>query len=234
MPLSITIGDYTGTVPVNDNDLTLGQRIEFERAYGSDIAAAMQRIKEIGEDKTLTDEERTAKLDGELYEHRINMACWTVEFFAKIPGEVVQNTDIYSLLNVYEPVDDMIERIMGRQCIETYYMFEGEFWEIAPPFLDFKSKMTVGEFVTAKQIIKEYNALQKNRMESLLPLCAIYFRKAGEAFDEDNLIEGSDRWEQMKRLPLSYAMDVAFFLTSSMNLLEKTLTRLKDLQESET
>jgi hypothetical protein len=57
----------------------------------------------------------------------------------------------------------------------------------------------------------------------MVKLCAIYFRKKGEPYSEEFLYEDSDRIKLMHELPMNYAMQVGFFLTSSLSFWINTL-----------
>jgi hypothetical protein len=155
--------------------------------------------------------------------YRMELACKTLAFFGKIPLDIVENTSIMQMMTVYrhtmqgysEDVD------FGREeKLQNVFDWQGDLWEIAPPVLDNNSDMTFGEFLNAKQVIKDLYELGNEKWSPLLGLCCVYFRKKGEAYNES--LSTGERMELLKTLPFPYALQVAFFLKISQDSWRKT------------
>lgn len=86
------------------------------------------------------------------------------------------------------------------------YMFEGEVYELPEREM---TNSTVIEFAEAAQFQANTERLQNGHMLSLIDVIAVLLRKPGEAYSEE--VYERNR-AAFARLPLSDALDVAFFL----------------------
>ena len=209
--MTISIENITYTLPASLMDVTLQQRIDFDKQYGKDLRS---KLKAIAEAKDSIPREM------DFTEYTLDLACKTLSFFGDIPLDVIQNTNILEVLEVYH-------RVMRAMTDETNFqdpdfklvqefVWMGEEWVIQPPELKNDSKMTFGEFIDSKQIVQDLYQLGEQKWESLLGLSSIYFRKKGEAYSESlSNVEGK-RYQLLKTLPLEYALHVGFFLSASL------------------
>jgi hypothetical protein len=171
-------------------EVTLGERIEYENTYG----------KELRENKEIIDIEREVVLK-------------TVSFFGKIPVDVLENTQYEDVLVIYDEVlhffsDDIDFNAVHN--VQREFVWNDEMWVLSEPELKQDSKILFGEFIDAKQSVQNGEA---NMWTALLSLCSIFLRKKGEPYDKNYAIEGP-RMQLMKTLPLTYAIEVGFFLNS--------------------
>lgn len=208
--MRLTINGNQVVIPSSLSEFSLGQRIEFQEEYGNDLDAWAQRIlaMEDGIDKEL-----------EVTEFQFEKMFRTFAFFAGCTPEALKDSEFvddianiyYSCLSVLFENEDKVE-------LQQEYIWKGEAWVLHPPALKHGDKMTFGEFIDAKQIVKDLSDLGKSQWDKLLRLSAIYLRRPSEEYQEAFLYDNSERIELMKELPMDIAISVGFFLTGSMQL----------------
>lgn len=212
--MQILINGKSVTIPSSLQEMTLGQRIDYYNAHGREVDEQLTALLEMeeGMDRSMVE-----------MDFIVDKAYRTVGFFAgidpealKADGQLDEVMAIYqtSLASILEE-EDAMELVMRHE-------WNGEAWVIAPPKLSAGSEMTFGEFVDSKAIVQNLVALGASRWESLQNLAAIYLRKEGEAYTDKFLQEGSERLELMRELPMSIALHVGFFLTTSVNIWQNT------------
>jgi hypothetical protein len=87
------------------------------------------------------------------------------------------------------------------------YLFEGETYALPERMM---TNATVIEFAEAAQFQANSEKLLNGHMHSLIDVIAVLLRKEGEAYSEEVYQRNRAAFE---RLPLSIALDIAFFLT---------------------
>lgn len=209
--MQITIEDVQYNLPASLMDITLQQRIDFDKQYGKDIR---EKLKAITEAK----ESITREMD--FTEYTLDLACKTLSFFGKIPLDIIQNTNITEVLEVYHRVmramtDEVNFNDPDFQLVTVFHWMNEE-WVIHPPVLKNNSQMTYGEFIDSKQIVQDLYELGEQKWEALLALSSIYFRKKNEAYSESLSNVEEPRYNLLKSLPLEYALHVGFFLSASL------------------
>lgn len=192
--------------------VTLGQRVAFDKLYGKDLREKLKKIIEIKE-------EILQELDFASYQ--CDMACKTLSFFSGCPLDTVMNTDIndvqiiyYELLKTFTEEVDFAEK---QEQLMSEIHWKDQEWVIAPPELGYESPMTFGEFLDAKQIVKNTWEFSQEKWECLLQLCCVYLRNKDEPYNATLIRENGQRYNLFKDLPFSYAMQVGFFLSSSLS-----------------
>lgn len=193
----ITIEGIEYKIPATLSEITLNERIEFDRVYGKDLRE--QR-------KTLIENE-----EGET-EYLIDAACKALSFYGKIDLEIVQQTAIEDVLVIQREVLHEFTAdfdFNDPEMVVSEIEWKGETWMIAPPELTNMSEMKFGEFLDSKQSVQNCQDQGEEIWGALLPLCCIYLRKKGEKYTE-SLLTG-EREKLMKTLPLDHAMRVFFF-----------------------
>lgn len=208
--MRILLNDTEYVIPSSLSEFTLGQRIDFYNQHGKELEEMYKSILEI--------KDETEK-EFETAEFQFELMFRTFSFFTGVDIEVLKESafvdqiaSIYfsSLHCLFEEEHELQPR--------TEFEWNGDVWELHPHELKHGSKMTFGEFIDAKQTVKDLLELGKGKWEYMLPLCAIYLRKKGEAYQKDFLFEDSERLDLMKSLPMDIALQVGFFLTGSMNM----------------
>lgn len=214
--MRININDKEVVFPSSLSEYTLGQRIAFEQEHGVILNKMLESILAMADDE---------KRELELINFQLEKMFRTFAFFAGCTLEAVQDAKFvddvsiiyYSCLAVLFEEEDKME-------LQRSFTWEGAEWEISPPELKHGDKMKFGEFIDAKQVVKDMADLGRGKWEAMLPLCAIYLRKKDEPYKQEFLYEGSDRMELMKKLPMDMAMQVGFFLSGTMNFYLNTST----------
>jgi hypothetical protein len=215
--MKITIDDRDYELPASLNAVTLGQRIEFDNTHGKELREQLKKLIEM--------KEGPAK-EMEFTDYHCQLACKSLSFFAGIPLDIVYNTAIEDVLIMYhntmkgyaEDVDFAAKEFELNQA----FTWNDEIWMLAAPELKHDSKMTFGEFLDAKQWVKNLYELGQDKYEALLMLACVYLRKKGEPYSKELSNEGGERYRLMKSLPLDYALHVGFFLIDSIHSWLKT------------
>lgn len=215
--MTITIEGTQYTIPSSLMAITLGDRIEFDKQYGKDLQELLKKISDMKEGPAR---------DLEFTDYHCQLACKTLSFFGKIPLDIIENTAIDEVLTIYHHTMKLMSEdvdFKGPEFIlKQEFLWQDEYWQIAPPELKHDSAMTFGEFLDAKQWVKNLWELGQEKWEAILMLCCVYFRKKGERYDKQWAMDGSDRYQLMKSLPLEYALHVGFFLSGTMHGYLKT------------
>ncbi len=212
--MRILLNDKEVVFPSSLAEFTLGQRIDFHNRYGKDLEE-MARSVDAMEDGPEKELERTHLF----FERMIK----TFAFFTGAEEEALKESEfIDDIYNIYQSNMLLLFTEEEDMVIQTEYIWNNEIWELHPPELKHGSKMTFGEFIDSKQLVKDMMEVGSGKWDYMLPLCAIYLRKKGEAYQKEFLYEGSDRMELMKQLPMSIALAVGFFLSGSVDIYLKT------------
>lgn len=223
--MKLRINDREVTLPSSLAEITLGQRIAFHNEHGKELEEALTGILEMEEgfERSMVEMEFT-----------MQQAIRSFAFFTGADLEAVRESECLSdILAVYHAClrglleEEEVVELRGR------YTWKGEKWELAPPVLENSSAMTFGEFIDSKNIVQQLNQLGNGRWEALQALCAIYLRKAGEAYDKTFADEGSERYQMMAGLPMDIAIEVAFFLSSSLSIYLNTSASLTTAETPE-
>jgi len=210
--ISITIEGKAYQLPASIMDITLQDRIDFDQKYGMKLRGQLKKIIEMrdGVDREM-----------EFTSYHFELATKTLSFFGKVPLDVVENTNITDVLSMYHTsvrmITDEIDFSDKEFKLQLEFKWEGDTWWIAPPVLKQDSAMSFGEFIQAKQVVKNMYKLGDQKYASLLPLACVYFRKKGEEFSDELLVEDGPRQQLLKSLPLQYALHVGFFLNSCLH-----------------
>lgn len=202
------------SIPNMLEDITLGQRIEFYRQYGAELDELAKTISEMPEGQEREAEESLFML---------RSAIETFSFYSGIPlEEVKESMAMEQVLNIYTANLAVLVQQEREITLLQSYNWKGEEWLIAAPELRPDSKMTFNEFITAKEIVRQMAQVGTGNWEPLPYLCAIYFRKKDEQYQEDFVLPESERLKLMYELPLNIALSVGFFLADTMSIYSQT------------
>lgn len=186
-------------------ELTLGQYIDFYNRWGREHDQRWRDIQAMPEG-----EERNDKYT----EYDVDVALQTYSFYSGIPFEELYKdvTAIYLKQN----------EIFASQAIEESklkyegsFNWNGEKWAIQPLY-DYTPKMTHEQFEISQDLALIFSDFQDGKIESILYLCASYFRKVGEKYTSDFGSLGNERAELMRTLPLSHALRVKKYMVDSL------------------
>jgi hypothetical protein len=218
------------SLPVTLNQITVRQKIEFDRLYRDKINEMYANTFKLDDQGEL---EEMDEIEASLF--KVNVAVMNISFFTGIPLEEVENEmSVDDVMNLYYScIHQMYEEQENIELQETY-LFKDQLWFIEPPYLTNESKTTFNQLVTSKQVIKQMQELSAGKYEAIPYLAAIYLRKEDEEFQEDWLNEGAERLEMMYDLPMDIANAIAFFLQNSMGSYLKTLAYSPEEDQPET
>ena len=201
--MKILINDKEVQLPISHREVTLGQRIDYENQYGKALREQLDAISKI-EDEF----EKEVELAG----YHLQKMYSIFAFFAGTTVEAVKECtyvdQVFSIYNnllkplVEDPEVDEQERL---------FFWNNEIWELPEAELKHGSPMTFGEFIDAKQLIKDHIDMGGNKLEYLPKICAIFLRRQEEAYEESFLFEDSHRLQLMHSLPMDIAAAVSFF-----------------------
>lgn len=225
--ITVTINNKQYHIRTSLMEITLQQRLDWDIQYGGYFKKQLEDILKI-------EDELAKEID--YYAYTIELAVKTISFFNDIPLDVVENCDLNQVLALYHTSIYLMSEdtdFHNKEIADvTHVQWNGQDWEIQPPFLNNTSEMTAGEFIQAKQIISNVYEIGQQKWQALLPLCCIYLRKKGESYSDALISEEGERMKLMRELPLQHALSVAFFLSDSMNLFMNTF-RFSESQEAE-
>lgn len=210
--MRITIDGNHYELPATLHSVTLSQRIDFDKQHGKGLRDQLKKLIEI-KDPVVRDIDFTA--------YHCQLACKTLSFFAGIPLDIVEQTKLDEVLTLYHELmkgySEDIDFASKEFQIQNEFIWNDETWVIAAPELKHDSAMNFGEFLDAKQWVKNLYELSQEKYESLLMLCCVYFRKKGEKYTKELCNNEGPRCLLLKTLPFDYAMHVGFFLSASMS-----------------
>jgi hypothetical protein len=234
--MKVTVNNVEHDIPFNLTDVTLKRFIEYYVTYGRELDKELLDILNTDYRKVLLEKgfgdfteadielERNIDIDNHIDKEALSWyTFWSgCDFF-----EAKDMPDVQPLLAQYR----MFKQLLSQEEEETLAVpkeidWNDEKWSIQNHVLDSKSVMTFDEVVTSKEVIRQVNRLGLGRWEALPYLCAIFFRKKNEQFDEEFVQEGSDRMNLMELLPMKHALQVAFFLSICVNIWKSTSASL--------
>ncbi len=217
--MKFTYQDTTYNFPTTLGDISLRQRIEFDKTYGKSI---IDRKNEIFKKDDNGNDLPVDEVESMLF--NIEIAIKNFSFFTGISiNEVSDNISVESVLTVYHACFKGLYEQMDKITLEDSYLWNDEFWFIEKPELSFQSQITFNELIVSKQIIKQMHDLGAGHWDAMPYLAAIFLKRKDEVFDESWMAPNSERVQMMQDLPMDIAMAIGFFLQISMSLYTKTL-----------
>jgi len=214
--MRVKINDKEVIIPSSLSEITIGQRIEFHNQYGRQLDEMLDSIQQMKDEyfKEL-----------ELIQWHAEKMYRTFAFFAGTSPEALKASKfIDEISNIYYSCLHVLMDEEQKMELQHEFIWKDQEWQISPPEVKRGDKMTFGELIDAKQIIQNMVQLGRGKWEYMVRLCAIYLRKKGEQYDESFLFDDSDRLKMMYELPMNIAMQVGFFLTSTLSSWMNTST----------
>lgn len=196
----LKLNDTEIQIPQTFGDITLGQRIELHALYGRDLAARANDIGQMdeGEDKEIA-----------LAELTLDRMFQVFAYFAGCTVEAVKQSDyVDQVATVYfGALAPLLEEPSAADS--NVFVWDGVRWYLPHHELKHGDLMTFGEFIDAKQLVKDHIETGGDGLEYLPKICAVFLRKEGEPYQESFLYEQSDRLQLMHSLPMDIAASVA-------------------------
>lgn len=218
------------SLPVTLNQVTVRQKIEFDRLYRDKINEMYSNTFKVDENGEL---EEMDEIEASIF--KVSVATMNISFFTGISlEEVEKEMSVDDVMNLYYSCIHQLYEEQEHIELQESYLFKDKLWQIEPPYLNNESKTTFNQLVTSKQVIKQMQELSAGKYEAIPYLAAIYLKQENEEFKEEWLNTGSERLELMYDLPMDIANAIAFFLQNSMGSYLKTLVFSQEVDQVET
>jgi hypothetical protein len=215
--LPIRINDISYDIPTTLSEITLGQFLDFYTKYGSDLD---QQLKKILERTYEDDFDRQIDLS----HHEDQEALGWFSFWTGQDLFSISEADASPLIVLYRSI-----KILLMASEEASYdlpaeiEWNGDLWQISDFKVTPKSQFTFNELLTSKEVVRQTKSLGRGKWHALPYLACVFFRKIGEKYSEEFVMEGSERMALILSLPLEHALKIAFFLSVSINIYTKAL-----------
>ena len=213
--MRVVINDKEVVIPSSLSEITLGQRIDFHNQYGKELDQMLTSIMEM---------EEGPERELEVAQYHFERMFMTFGFFAGVEPEALKESKfIDDIANIYYSSLQVLFEDENNLDPQRLFNWKGEVWEIAPPLLSQSSKMKFGEIIDSKQIVQDLIELGAGKWEMMQKLAAIFLRKQDEPYRKEFMYEDSERLQLMRELPMDIALQIGFFLSSSINFCQNTL-----------
>jgi hypothetical protein len=203
--ISILLNDQPILIPQSLDEFTLGERARFQREHGIELFKLLQQAQAIKD-----------KADKEIFEvHYMYESMFRAfSFFTGVDIDVLKQCDfVDEIARCYHNwIKPLFNEDTGAELKRSFSWLDEE-WTLPDPELTQGSPMTFGEFIDAKQFVKNIADDGGSKWDYLPAIATIYLRKKGEKYSEHFLYEDSERLRAMEKLPMSIAVQVGFFLS---------------------
>ncbi len=203
--MKIIVNDREVNLPISHQEVTIGQVIDFDDQYGREFKERFQKISEIEDD---------FEMEVELASYNFDLAMTLFAFFAGATVEAVKESRQY-VDEIFKIGNDILKPLIYEHPTvddqQRLFEWNGDIWALPEPLLIHGSPMTFGEFIDAKQLIKDQIEVGVDKLEYLPKICAIFLRRQDEAYAESFLYENSHRLQLMHSLPMDIAAAVSVF-----------------------
>lgn len=220
--MQVSINNQSCEVPFDLAAITLGDFIAYQDEYGADLDKLLIEItqKEHEGDEEDIELQKLVDFDSHL---DMEALAWFSFWTKSDLFEVKDQPFITPVLEQYRLLRNIIKEQM--QDAEILFPLEiswnNELWSIQDFKVNPASEMSFNEIITSKETMRQLDSLGKGQWQALIYLCAIYFRKKDEAFEDEMVFEEGERMTLLKTLPLNIAIKVSFFLNSCVSIWKK-------------
>lgn len=210
--MQIEVNGEVKNIPSDLSQVTLGQFIKWSDEYGKALDAGLGHILEADyEDEMYREFDIESHIDKEAL-------SWCSFFTGCDFFEIQKSKEASELIDNYRIIRMLLKQSeINAVDFPVFIEWNAEKWVIQDFRVDPKSPMDFNEIVTSKEAMRQLMMVGKGKWDSLLYLCAMFLRKEGEPFKDEFIHEGSDRLQLMESLPMTYALNVAFFLNSCVS-----------------
>lgn len=207
--MTIYLNDKTIELPSSLAEITIGQRIAFNQQHGAELNAMLETIAKIQDD---FDKDQT------MIQFNLEKMIRVFAFLSGADVEAIRESEFLDVVSVvYYATLEALFRDSYEPELKTEFSFKDEEWTLSEPQLKNGSTMSFGEFIDAKQLVKDMIDNEVGKWEVVHHLACIYLRKKGEPYKEEFLYEDSERIKLFQNLPMDIAAQVDFFLSGTMN-----------------
>lgn len=214
--MQLTVNNTACEVPYSLMTIKLDDYLRYHDEYGRELNKSLTAILE----KKYREDEELDKLVA-LEEYLDNEALAWNSFWTGFDLFEVRNDPhiVTPIFEAHRKRRHLIKPIQDESLVFPLKInWKGETWVVNDYKVTGNTQIVFNEIVTSKETIRQIFSIGKDRIDALPYLCGIFFRKKGEKFSDKLVEEGSERMELLKTLPLKYAFQVAFFLTSCVNI----------------
>lgn len=198
-------------VPFDADAIPLGKYMEYHNEFGKALDKELDEIVK----STKSDDDKILALDDHLDKEAIS---W-FSFWTKLPlHEAMGTPAVLPLFEAYRQLRQLFQYSPESAEFPLEVEWGGEMWGIQDFKVNPASEMCFNEIITSKEVMRQVKHLEEGKWTAVPYLCAVFFRKIGEKFVDELIHEGSERLSLMKTLPLSYAIQVSFFLSVCVNI----------------
>lgn len=221
--MQVTINDTTIDIPYELSSIPLSKYVEYYNEYGRELDKQFAELFEKKYDGDVEDIELLKQID--IDSHIDNEALAWYSFWSGYNlFEVKEMPFIQPVLDQYRLFRFLLKESMEEvKELPLLINCNNEQWMVQDFKVNPSSEMSFNEIITSKEIMRQMHKMSKGHWDGLPYLCAIFFRKKDELFSDELILEGGERLELLKQLPLNYALQVAFFLTICVSSWSNTL-----------
>lgn len=208
--MQVTINNKDYNIPFDTNIISISEYIDYNEMYGLELDKELQEIYKKKYEDT---EDQVVDLDNHLDKEAISwFSFWTkLDLF-----QAKETPDIIPILNEYRNLKSLL--IQEDVDLPKIYDWHDSKWQIQDWRINPQSEMNFNEVITSKEITRQVFSLGKGKIFALKYLCCVFFRKTGEIFSDSLVYENGDRMVELTSLPLSYALNVSFFLSLCVSI----------------
>ena len=145
-------------------------------------------------------------------------------FISGLSNEEMKQVDVKQVTEVINTIGVLTEEYVPKGM--KSFEFEGETYNFPSEFL---KDNTYGDFIESTQLDSAIENMKNGRYDVLPEQMAILCRRVGEEYDEDLIIE---KTEKFKKLKMDTVMEFAFFLTTQSVRLQKILSMSLEKKEN--
>lgn len=230
--MQVIVNDTVHEVPFDLAEIKLGQYVDYYEQYGRELDNQLNDLleKKYEGEADVIELERQFDLDRHIDNEAL---AWYSFFTGNDFFEAKEQKFIEPLLNQYRILRFLIkESLEEAKNFPLDIIWNDEVWQVQDFKINPASELSFNEIITSKEIMRQMYKIGKGKWDGMPYLCAIYFRKKGEPFEDTFVHEGSDRLQLMRELPMTHALQVAFFLSICVKTWSNSLAYSEEKEEA--
>lgn len=209
--------------------ITLGQYIDYQNEYGDLLDKELIGLIDTYK-PDLNSVDYQIAIDNHLDKEALSwFSFWTRISLLDLMGEPI----VKPLLDAWRTMRSLI--VNNDEVIFPFKaVWKSESWEIQNWSVTPESQMSFNEIVTSKEIMRQIYAVGQGKWQSMPFLCAIFFRREAEVFEDSFVHASKERLMLMQQeLPFAYALKVGFFLSICVAFWSNTFlySRLQEVKK---
>lgn len=201
--MQLSILNTVVTIPDHVSEVSLRDRIEFDQMYGDEIEAVLKEL--LKENETAKEDEKKVVDLSAVY---IDRAQKTVAFFTGIELEQIMTMPINEVLDLYENHFKSLINLQFDQSESRSFLLGNEIYWLPESKLNPKSGITFNQIITSKEVTRNLCNSASEKLTALAYLGAIFLKKEGGQFSEEDINIESDVMNQILDLPIEKAINI--------------------------